>query len=105
MFPATLFLVLPIVTTPAMLVFDGPITHGVIVAAAAALVAIVGFRIRHGELDFLLSVIRPIALIAAIPALWMLIQVLPLGAIGLAHPIWESASAALRKAARRQYQY
>ena len=39
MFPATLFLVLLIVTTPAMLVFDGPITHGVIVAAAAALIS------------------------------------------------------------------
>ena len=48
-------------------------------------------------MDFLLSVIRPIALVGVIPALWMLIQVLPLGAIGLAHPIWESASAALRK--------
>ena len=105
MFPATLFLVLPIVTTPAMLVLDGPIMHGIIVAAAAALVAVVGFRIRHSELDFLLSVIRPIALVAAIPALWMLIQVLPLGAIGLAHPIWESASAALGKTTRRQYQY
>ena len=97
MFPATLFLVLPIVTTPAMLVLDGPILHGIIVAAAAALVAVVGFRIRHSELDFLLSVIRPIALVAAIPALWMLIQVFPSGAIGLAHPIWESASAALGK--------
>ena len=97
MFPATLFLVLPIVTTPAMLVFDGPITHGIIVVAAAALLTIVCLRIRQGELDFLLSVIRPIALVAVIPALWMLIQVLPLGAIGLAHPIWESASAALKK--------
>ena len=97
MFLVTLFLVLPIVTTPAMLVFDGPITHGVIVAAAAVLITIVGLRIRQGELDFLLSIIRPIALIAVIPALWMLIQVLPLGAIGLAHPIWESASAALKR--------
>lgn len=97
MFPATLLLVLPIVTTPAMLVLDGPIMHGIIVAAAAALVAIVSFRIRQSELDFLLSIIRPIALIAIIPALWMLIQVLPLGAIGLAHPIWESASAALKR--------
>ncbi len=97
MFPATLLLVLSLVTTPAMLVFDGPITHGVTVAAAAALSTIIGFRIRDGELDFLLSVIRPIALIAVIPALWMLIQVLPLGAIGFAHPIWESASSALGK--------
>lgn len=95
MFLTTLFLVLPIVTTPAMLLFDGPITHGVIIAVAAVLTTIVGLRIRQSELDFLLSVIRPAALLATIPALWMLIQVLPLGAIGLANPMWESTSAAL----------
>ena len=95
MFPAPLFLALLIVTTPLILIFDGPIFHGVVVAAAAVLVAIVGFRIRPGEAGFLSSVIRPIAIVAAFPALWMLIQVLPLGTIGLAHPIWESAAAAL----------
>jgi hypothetical protein len=59
------------------------------------LVVIVGLRIRPGEAGYLSSVIRPIAIVAAVPTLWMLIQVLPLGTIGLAHPIWESAAAAL----------
>jgi hypothetical protein len=95
MFPAALLLVLLIVTTPVILIFDGPITHGVVVATAAALAAIVGLRIRPGEAAFLSSVIRPIAIVAAFPALWILIQVVPLGAIGLAHPIWESAAATL----------
>ena len=95
MFPAALFLVLLIVTMPAILIFDGLITHGVVVATAAALTAIVGLRTRPGEAVFLSSVIRPIAIVAAFPAMWMLIQVLPLGASGLSHPIWESAAAAL----------
>lgn len=95
MFPATHILILLIVTTPAIAIFDGPITYGVITATAAALTAIVGLRIRPGEAGYLWSVVRPIAIVAVLPALWMLIQVLPLGTIGLAHPIWKSAAAAL----------
>jgi hypothetical protein len=95
MFPAPLLLILLIVTTPVTLIFDGPITHGLVTGAAALLVAIVALRIRPNEAGFLSSVLRPIAIIACFPALWMLFQVLPLKAVGLAHPIWESAAAAL----------
>ena len=95
MFPAPLLLILLIVTTPVTLIFEGPITHGLVTAAAALLVAIVALRIRPSEAGFLSSVIRPIAIIASLPALWMLVQVLPLKAVGLAHPIWESAATAL----------
>jgi hypothetical protein len=97
MFPAPLFLALLIVTTPVMFVFDGPIIHGLIIAVMAVSVAIVALRIRPGEAGFLSSVIRPMAIIAAIPALWMLFQVLPLKNVGLANPIWESAAAALER--------
>ena len=95
MFPAPLFLVLLVVTTPVILLFDGPIIHGLVTAAAAVSVAIVALRIRPGEAGFLSTVIRPIAIIAAIPAFWMLFQVLPLKTVGLDNPIWESAAAAL----------
>ena len=95
MFPAAPLLVLLIVTTPALVIFDGLITCGAITAAAATLTAIVGLRIRPGEAGYLWSVARPIAIVAALPALWMLVQALPLGAIGLAHPIWKSAAIAL----------
>src|ERR1039457_7031370 len=80
-----------------MLVFDGPIIHGLIIAVMAVSVAIVALRIRPGEAGFLSSVIRPMAIIAAIPALWMLFQVLPLKNVGLANPIWETAAAALER--------
>ena len=95
MFLAALVLALLILTTPAMLLFDGPIIHGLVIAAAAISVAIVAVRTRPGEAHFLLSLVRPLAIIAAFPAVWLLFQVLPLDAVGLANPIWESAAAAL----------
>jgi hypothetical protein len=95
MFPAQLIAALLIVTTPAILVFDGPIIHGLVIAATAISVALVALRIRPGEADFLSSIIRPMAVVAVIPALWMVIQVLPLKTVGLANPVWESAASAL----------
>ena len=95
MFPAPLIVALLIVTTPVILVFDGPIINGLVIAAAALSVAIVALRIHQGEADFLSSVIRPMAVVAAIPALWMVLQVLPLKTFGLANPVWDSAASAL----------
>jgi hypothetical protein len=92
---ALFFLVLLVVTTPVILLIDGPIIHGLVTAAAAVSVAIVALRIRPGEAGFLSSVIRSMAIVAAVPALWMLFQVLPLKIVGLDNPIWESAAAAL----------
>jgi hypothetical protein len=95
MFPAPLFLALLIVTTPVILIFEGPIIHGLVMAAAALSVAIVALRIRPGEAGFLSSVIRPVVIVATVLALWIVVQVLPLKTVGLANPIWESAAAAL----------
>src|ERR1039458_6767396 len=82
MFPARMFATLLIVTTPAILVIDGPIIQGLVIAATAISVALVAVRIRPGEADFLSSVIRPMAVVAVIPALWMVVQVLPLKTFG-----------------------
>jgi hypothetical protein len=95
MFPVPLFLVLLILTTPVFIIFDGPIVHGLVTAAAAVMVAIIALRIRAGEAGILATVIRPAVLVAVVPAIWMLIQLLPLKAIGVGIPIWESAAAAL----------
>ena len=95
MFPAPFFLILLIVTTPVALIFDGPIIHSLVAAAVSVSVAIVAIRIRPGEASFLAIVIRPVIVVAAVPALWMLVQVLPLKTVGLAHPIWESVATAL----------
>jgi len=95
MFPAPQLLSLLIVTTPFILIFDGPIAHGAVTAATAILVASVALRIQPGEADFLSSVIRPLTIIAIVPAFWMLFQLLPLENIGLANPIWDSEATAL----------
>ena len=95
MFPVPQFLTLLIVTSPVMIIFDGRIIHGLVIAVAAVSVAIVALRIRPDEADFLSSVIRPPAVFALIPVFWILVQVLPLKTVGLANPIWDSAAAAL----------
>ena len=95
MFSASQLLTLLILATPIEIIFDGPIIHGLVTAVAAISVAIVSVSMRPGEAGFLSTVIWRVAIVAAIPALWMLIQILPLQTVGLANPIWKSAAIAL----------
>jgi hypothetical protein len=67
--------------------------QGLVAGTVAAALAITARSLRPGETSFLLSIIRPVAAVAAVPALWVLVQVLPLKA--LAHPIWKNAETAL----------
>ena len=90
---ALVILTIVVLLTPAMLFFGGTITQEIVAAFAAALLAIVAARIRQGEASFLFSVCRVVAVLAAIPTIWMLFQLLPLQ--GLANSIWKSAAAAL----------
>lgn len=95
MHAAFLLLQFLIAATPVILVFDGPIVQSLVTATSAAAMAAVVWNIRPGEAGFLWSLVRPLAAAAAVPALWMLFQILPLNVAGFAHPIWESASTAL----------
>ena len=88
-------LILLISATPIAIIFDGLVIQGFVAAIAAVLLAIVALRIRPGEADFLFSVIRPVVVVAVVPAVWMLIQLLPMQSVGLAHPIWKSTAEAL----------
>jgi hypothetical protein len=97
MFPALLLLALFVLGSPLFLIFDGPIVYGAVAAITAVLVAIVGLRIRPGEAGFLSSLILSVAIVAAIPALVIGIQLIPLSGTGLANPIWKSAAAALSR--------
>jgi hypothetical protein len=90
---ARLLLVVLICASPAVLFFDGPIAHGVLAGVAAVGIAIISRTMRPGETEFFLSFSKRAATLVAIPALWMLIQVLPLPF--LAHPIWTSAETAI----------
>jgi hypothetical protein len=95
LFIAFLLLVALIGATPAVLVLDGLIAQGLVAAATAAAIGIVGRSLRPGEAGYLLGLVRFLAALAAVPAVWILFQVLPVHFLGLAHPIWDSASAAL----------
>jgi hypothetical protein len=94
---ALLILVLLIGATPIVVALDGPIVQGLVAAGAATGAAAVAWGLRPGEGGYLLTLVRPMAAVAAVPALWMAMQTLPLEALGLAHPIWQSAAAALGK--------
>ena len=87
-------LVVLICASPAILLWDGLITQGIVAGIVALGLAITALVLRPGETGFLISIVRPLIVIAAVPALWIAIQALPLGI--LAHPIWNSAAQALQ---------
>lgn len=90
---ARLILVALISASPAILLWAGQVTQGLVVGIVAAGLMITAGTLRPSEAQFFISIIRPLAAVAAVPALWMVIQLLPLRA--LAHPIWASAETAL----------
>jgi hypothetical protein len=89
----SLILVTLICTSPATLLWDGLIAQGLVAGTVAVALAITARALRPAETEFLVSVVRPPAVVAAVPAVWVLVQVLPLGV--LAHPIWKTAETAL----------
>jgi hypothetical protein len=92
---ARLILVCLLLAVPVILLLDGPIVQGIVAAVLAAGLLLIGATIRQGETEFLLAAIRPAVALALIPLFWIVVQILPLEAIGLAHPIWQSAEQAL----------
>jgi hypothetical protein len=88
-----LILLILICVSPATLLWDGLIIQGLVSGIVALALAITARALRPGETEFLVSIVRPLAVVAAVPALWVLVQVLPLRV--LAHPIWNNAETAL----------
>jgi hypothetical protein len=88
-----LIIVLLMCASPAVLLWDGLIAQGLVAGIVAAGLVLTALSLRPGEAEFLVSIIRPAAAVAAVPALWILLQALPFGV--LANPIWASAKLAL----------
>jgi hypothetical protein len=80
-------------SVPAVLLVDGLIVYGLMAGIAAVALAITAHKLRPGDSAFLVSASRAPLIFAAIPALWMVFQVLPISL--LAHPFWTSAESAL----------
>jgi hypothetical protein len=92
--PKVRFIVVFLVcASPVVLLWDGLIAQGLIAAVVAVGLVITARTLRPGEAEFLVSIVRPAAAVAAIPALWILFQALPFGLFS--NPIWASAQLAL----------
>lgn len=87
-------LILLIVVAPAIAIMDGVVSVGVLLAAAATAVALIALTQPAGEFRRLGELWKPIAPIALLPCIWMLVQIVPVPD-WLAHPAWMSASFAL----------
>lgn len=78
---------------PVILFFDGLIAQALLAAGAAAGLVGTAYALRPGETAFLITISRPLLFCAAVPLVWMVVQVLPVP--WLAHPYWASAESAL----------
>jgi hypothetical protein len=83
-----------IAAAPSLVLLNGPLAHGTIGLVTAGALAANALNLRPGERSFFSAAVRPFMAAAAVPAVWIAFQLLPLPK-GLAHPIWDSTAAAL----------
>ena len=74
---------------------DGHIVIGIEATTMAVATALVARKSPSEETEPLLGLFRLVLAVGAILALWMIVQLLPLGYIGVANPIWQSTQQAL----------
>jgi hypothetical protein len=87
-------LILLIAAAPVLTILGGATSAGFLLAIAAVTVASIVLTLPAGEFRRLAALWKPIAPIALIPCIWMLLQIVPVPG-SLAHPAWMSASTAL----------
>ena len=90
---ARLILFLLICASPAILLIDELVAQAIVAGIVAVALVMTARDLRPGETEFFISIVRLPAGLALAPALWMTIQLLPLGVF--VHPIWKSAEKAL----------
>jgi hypothetical protein len=96
-FTAYLLLASLIVAAPALALFGGAVLQHLASALAACALGAAALGLRPGEAAHWGKTIRPVAVTLALPALWILIQALPMPLGAFAHPIWASAAEALNR--------
>src|SRR5262245_31239990 len=74
----------------------GVLATGFLLGIAAGAVALIAMTMSADEFRRLATLWKPIAPIALVPCIWMLIQIVPVPG-RFAHPAWMSASVALGK--------
>jgi hypothetical protein len=80
---------------PLLILDSGPFFQALVLVVTAIAIMLVAVNVRAGDLARLAALLGLSAAVAALPGVWMALQLLPLP--GLAHPIWTSAAAALNR--------
>jgi hypothetical protein len=94
-FAAFLILIVVICASPFVPFVDGHIVIGIEATTMALATALVARNAASEETEPLLGLFRLVLAVGANLALWMIVQLLPLGYIGMANPVWESTQQAL----------
>jgi hypothetical protein len=92
---AFILLLVSILIAAPLAIYDGVVTQSVIAALAAVALAAVGVAVRAADVNLAAQVTRRLKLAAAIPAVWMAVQILPMPF--LSHSIWINANEALNQ--------
>jgi hypothetical protein len=83
---------------PALGMLDGVGMAGAVSAMLATALMVLSIALPAASLVRFTRVLRPVVVVVlAAPALWMLLQIIPMPAGALVNPIWASASAALHQ--------
>jgi hypothetical protein len=88
-------LLVSIAIVPTLVFSDGLVAQSIIAALAALAVAFVGISARAADVNFAGQATRYLKLAAAVPAIWMIVQILPMPFSAMSHSIWINANEAL----------
>jgi hypothetical protein len=95
---ALLLLITLIGMAPAVLGLDGPLALGLWAAVSAVALIVCAGTLRPTEARHFGTLVRPLAIVATIPAIFMIYQALPLpNVFRVNNTIWQSVAAALNR--------
>lgn len=84
-----------IAIAPVLILFDGALAQSLIEILTAVALGFVATAARAADVNLAAQITSRLRIAAAIPVVWLLIQVLPMPFSGLTHSIWINANEAL----------
>jgi hypothetical protein len=90
-------LLICIAIAPVLILFDGPSAQSLIGVLTASALAAVATAARAVDVKLVGQIIGRLRIAAAIPVIWMLIQLMPMPFSGMTHSIWINADEALNR--------
>jgi hypothetical protein len=77
---------------PAMIVANNPLLDQIVTILVLVALIVATVTARSFDLSRLVKAVRPVAILLALPAIWMVIQAIPLPIGALTHPVWISSA-------------